>query len=241
MFVTINCDIGEGFGQYRMADDAGIMPLIDLANVACGFHASDPMIMNETVTLARQHGVRVGAHPSLPDLQGFGRREMRLMRNEVAAFVRYQIGALKGFLDGAGIPLSHIKPHGALYGMACKEESVAQGICDAADPFDVPLLGLAGTLQEEIYRFRGFEFVSEFYVDLDYADDGTLIIGRGPANVDAQMAAIRALKAVREQAVQTLSGKVLPTSIQTLCVHSDSPVVIDLIQALRGGMEAAAQ
>src|SRR5215217_656647 len=138
----INCDMGEAFGLYRMGDDENIMPLIDVANVACGFHGSDFNHMRTTVQLARRHGVAVGAHPSLPDLQGFGRREMAMGREELAACLIYQIGALCGFLRAEGMALNHIKPHGALYGMATRQAHVAEAICDAADVFQVPILGL---------------------------------------------------------------------------------------------------
>ena len=138
MGVTLNCDMGEGFGLYVIGDDAGMMPLIDVANVACGFHASDPDHMRKTVRRAKENGVKVGAHPSLPDLQGFGRREMKMSRQEVANLVIYQVGALKGFLDAEGMALNHIKPHGSLYIMASRQEEVAHGICDAAEVFGVP-------------------------------------------------------------------------------------------------------
>src|SRR5919109_1210433 len=155
MALAINCDMGEGFGLYRCGDDAAIMPYITLANVACGFHASDPTVMHRTVRLAKQHGVKVGAHPSLPDLQGFGRREMKMDPKELADCLIYQVGALKAFLDAEGMALNHIKPHGALYGMAARSEEIANAICDAADVFKVPLLGMARTKHEEIYPKRG--------------------------------------------------------------------------------------
>src|SRR6186713_2423060 len=159
MRLTINCDMGEGFGLYRIGDDAAMMPHIDLANVACGFHASDPPTMRATVRLAKQQGVKVGAHPSLPDLQGFGRRAMVISPEEVADFVTYQVGALKAFLDAEGMPLNHIKPHGALYGMAARQEHVAHAVCDAASVYKVPLMGMAGTLHEKIYTERGFKMI----------------------------------------------------------------------------------
>src|SRR6202035_3114776 len=149
--VMINCDMGEAYGLYRMGDDEGLMPHIDVANVACGFHASDFNHMRKTVRLAKQHGVKVGAHPSLPDLQGFGRREMKMDPKELTDCLIYQVGALKAFLDAEGMPLTHIKPHGALYGMAARSEEIAGAICDAADVFGVALLGMAGTKHEEIY------------------------------------------------------------------------------------------
>ncbi len=165
------------------------MPLISLANVACGFHGSDYNHMRSTVRLAKQHGVKVGAHPSLPDLQGFGRREMKMPREELANCMIYQIGALKGFLDAEGMPLNHIKPHGALYGMAARMEEVAHAVADAADVFHVPIMGMKGTCHERVYKARGHGFIAEFYADLFYNDDGTLIITRQHDPVDAADAA----------------------------------------------------
>src|SRR5580692_6144752 len=152
---TINCDMGEGFGLYRIGDDDALMPLISVANVACGFHASDFNHMRRTVQLAKRHGVKVGAHPSLPDLQGFGRREMKISREELANCLIYQVGALCGFLRAEGIDLNHIKPHGSLYGMAARIEEMAHAVCDVADIFRVPLFGMVGTLHETVYAARG--------------------------------------------------------------------------------------
>src|SRR6478735_650026 len=154
----LNCDMGESYGIWRLGDDRHIMPAISVANVACGFHASDFNHMRATVQLAKSHGVQVGAHPSLPDLQGFGRREMKMPREELANCVLYQVGALKGFIDAEGMPLAHIKPHGALYGMAARNAEVAEAICDAADVYQVPIMGMAGTLHESVYTARGHGF-----------------------------------------------------------------------------------
>jgi len=194
--VTLNCDMGEAFGLYRMGDDEGLMPLISVANVACGFHASDFNHMRNTVRLAKAHGVSVGAHPSLPDLQGFGRREMKIPREELANCIIYQIGALKGFLDADGMTLNHIKPHGSLYGMAARDRESAEAVCDAADVFQVPLMGMIGTLHEDVYVARGHGFIPEFYADLDYADDGTLIITRSRGARDPDEAARKCLRAM---------------------------------------------
>ena len=128
MPITINCDMGEAYGLYRFGDDAALMPFAHLANVACGFHAGDPSAMRRTVQLAKRHGAKVGAHPGFPDVQGFGRRAMVMDRDEVDDMVTYQVGALKGFLDAEGLPLNHIKPHGALFGAALRDRGVAEGI-----------------------------------------------------------------------------------------------------------------
>ena len=233
MALAINCDMGEGFGLYRCGDDAAIMPFITLANVACGFHASDPTVMHKTVRLAKQHGVRVGAHPSLPDLQGFGRREMRMDPKELTDCLIYQVGALKAFLDAEGMALNHIKPHGALYGMAARSEEVANAICDAADVFKVPLLGMARTKHEEVYTKRGFKFVPEFYVDLDYDKDGKLIITREHVAWDPELAAKRTLRAITEKKVKTVDGNDIPMTADCICVHSDTPGAVAVAKAVK--------
>ena len=138
----LNCDMGESFGIYRAGNDEEIMPLIDIANVACGFHASDPNHMRKTVELAKKNKVKVGAHPSFPDLQGFGRREMKMPRQDIKSMIMYQVGALKSFLDEQGMSLNHIKPHGSLYVMAAKDEDMANAIADAVETFNVSIFGM---------------------------------------------------------------------------------------------------
>ena len=235
---TINCDMGEAFGLYRMGDDEGLMPLIDIANVACGFHASDFNHMRATVRLAKAHGVKVGAHPSLPDLQGFGRREMKIGREEMANCLIYQVGALMGFLRAEGMELNHIKPHGSLYGMAARQEPIAQAVCDAADVFGVPILGMAGTLHEQVYQERGHRFVSEFYADLDYADDGGLIITRSHDAKDPGRAAAACLRAVTDGTVQSVGGVAVRVQADSICVHSDTPNAVALARAVRDAVRS---
>ena len=235
--MTINCDMGEGFGLYRMGNDAAMMPLIDLANVACGFHASDPSIMRATVRLAKQHGVKVGAHPSLPDMQGFGRRAMAVTPAEVEDLVIYQVGALKAFLNSEAMPLNHVKPHGALYGMAARDGAVAAAIADAVRPFGVPILGMAFTAHEKVYVEKGVEMIAEFYADLDYDGEGNLILSRVHDAVDPVQATERVLRVMREQLVRTTAGRDIPVRATTVCVHSDTPAAVaiagELARALR--------
>ena len=232
MSMTINCDMGEGFGLYRMGNDAALMPLIDLANVACGFHASDPSIMRATVRLAKQHGVKVGAHPSLPDLQGFGRRAMAITPAEVEDLVTYQTGALVAFLQAENMPLHHVKPHGALYGMAAREEKFAAAIADAVRPFGVPILGMAFTAHERAYRDKGVELIPEFYADLDYDGDGNLILSRVHDNVDPAKARDRVLRVMRQHVVATIAGRDIPVKATTVCVHSDTPSALAIAAEL---------
>lgn len=239
MTMTINCDMGEGFGLYRLGNDTAMMPLIDLANVACGFHASDPSIMHATVRLAKQHGVKVGAHPSLPDMQGFGRRAMTVTPSEVEDLVIYQVGALKGFLQAEGLALNHVKPHGALYGMAARDENIAAAIADAVGRFDVPILGMAFTAHETVYKQKGVEMIPEFYADLEYDGDGNLILSRVHDAVNPVQAAARVLRVIREHVVKTTSGHDIPVRATTVCVHSDTPAAVaiagELARALRQG------
>ena len=231
--VQINCDMGEAFGLYKMGDDAAIMPLIDVANVACGFHASDPTVMRQTVRLAKQCGVAVGAHPSLPDLQGFGRREMKIPRDELADIITYQVGALKGFLDAEGMALNHIKPHGVLYGMAARDEEAANAVCDAAETFGVPLFGMKGTLHEKVYPARGRALVAEFYADLDYAGDGRLIITREHGAVDPDDAAGKCVRAIEAGVVRSVDGNDVPVGADSICIHSDTPNAAEIAKAVR--------
>ena len=238
MTVLINCDMGESFGLYRCGDDEGIMPHIDMANVACGFHASDPVVMQKTVRLAKAHGVRVGAHPSYPDLQGFGRREMKMGREELTAILIYQIGALKGFLDIEGMPLNHIKPHGALYGVASRDPEVANAIADAAVSFGVPVLGMAGTQHEKVYPARGLTFMAEYYADLDYNDEGMVIItrehdARDPAEVERAMTRV-----LVEGKGTSINGRELPMKADCVCVHSDTPGADELARAVKRAVTA---
>src|SRR3984957_10394708 len=174
--VTINCDMGEAFGIYRFGDDETCMPFVTHANIACGFHASDPSVMWRTVRAAKKYGLKIGSHPGLPDREGFGRREMKLTREEVAALVLYQTGALRAFLDTEGMSLSHIKPHGALMGMAMKYTPVAEGVADAALALGLPVIACSDSEMPPVFCRRGVRFLCGFYSDLDYDDHGRQII-----------------------------------------------------------------
>ncbi|WP_424987195.1 5-oxoprolinase subunit PxpA [Microbulbifer sp. S227A] len=225
--MLLNCDMGESFGIYSLGADAAIMPHIDLANVACGFHGSDANHMSATVRLAIRHGVAIGAHPSLPDLQGFGRREMAIGREELRNVILYQVGALTAFLRASGARLSHIKPHGALYGMTARDPEAAGAMADAADVFDVPIMGLAGTLHESVYTARGHAFWPEYFADLDYDPQGKLVITRTHPQIDAALVEAR-VHAALEGRLLTRDGGELPLRASTICIHSDTPNAADL-------------
>lgn len=224
--------MGESFSLYNMGNDEGIMPFITEANVACGFHGSDPNHMRKTVELAKIHNVKVGAHFSLPDLAGFGRREMKIDRKEMANIVIYQIGALNEFLKVSGVKMAHLKPHGSLYGMAARQEHIAHAICDASEHLNVPIFGLSGTLHEEIYTARGLEFRAEYFADLDYDDSGNLLITREHPALDPKTVAAKALKAVRDGVVVSASGIENPVRAETVCIHSDTPNALAIVEAV---------
>ncbi|MCB1444783.1 MAG: 5-oxoprolinase subunit PxpA [Rhizobiaceae bacterium] len=233
MTVTLNCDMGESYGHWRFGDDAGIMPFVDCANIACGFHAGDPTTMSRTVELALREGKKIGAHPSLPDREGFGRREMRLSPDELRCAFVYQIGALSGFARAAGAQLNHVKPHGIIYGMAARELALATALAEAAKTFDLPLFGMAGTMHEKAAEAVGAVFVGEFFADLSYGPAGELIIPRTHAPVDVEKAALRLERAMREGKVEAVDGTVLDMSFQTVCIHSDPPNARDVAAAMR--------
>lgn len=236
MTVTINCDMGEAFGIYHLGDDEACMPYVTHANVACGFHASDPKVMWRTVRAAKRHGVNVGSHPGLPDREGFGRREMSMSREDVAALVLYQTGALKAFTDAEGIPLSHIKPHGALFGMAQRNESVANGIADAALAMNLPVIAYSNCAMSKVFAERGVAFTCEFYSDLDYTDEGWQIITLTHEPVTPEGAATKVLRAVNEGLTRSTTGKDVAVVAQSICVHSDTPGAVDVARAVHGAL-----
>jgi UPF0271 protein len=238
--MQLNCDMGEAFGIYSFGADEALMEHVGLANVACGFHGGDPVVLQQTVRLARSHGVRVGAHPSYPDREGFGRRAIEMGREELAACLIYQIGALRGFLDAEQMELSHVKPHGALYGRAARDREVALAVADAASVFGVPVFGMAGTLHEAVYTERGLGFMAEYYADLDYDDDGGLIITRKHVAYDPAIAAERVARVMREGVAVSANGREIPMRADTVCVHSDTPNAAELAAAVREVLDGAA-
>ncbi|MBB4002106.1 LamB/YcsF family protein [Aurantimonas endophytica] len=237
--VTLNCDMGESYGNWRFGDDAGIMPHIDCANVACGFHASDPWTMLKTVRLAKSHGKAVGAHPGLPDREGFGRREMRLQPEELTAAFLYQIGALCGILGAEGVALSHVKPHGIIYGMAARDMDTARAIAAAVKPFGVPVFGLAGTCHETAASELGVPFLGEFFPDLTYAPDGSLIIPRQQSAIDLDAIEQRMTRALTEGELVATDGSVRKVEFQTVCIHSDPPNARDVAERVRRVIDTA--
>lgn len=229
----MNSDMGEAFGLHSFGNDEALMPLIDVANVACGFHSGEPETMDSTVALAKAHGVRVGAHPGLPDLVGFGRREMKISRTEVESMIRYQVGALVAFLEKYSMPLNHIKPHGSLYGMLARDDDLMQGAVDVAKTYGVPVFGLAGSAHQRVAEREGVEFIGELYVDLNYDADGGLIILRHPENTDPAAVSARVQRVLKDGKVLAVDGTALDISFSSICVHSDTPNSPAVARAVR--------
>lgn len=241
--VDLNCDMGESFGAWTMGDDRAMMRAITSANVACGAHAGDPEVMRRTVRLAREHGVSVGAHPSLPDLAGFGRREMRVTPDEVEGLVLYQVGALAAIARAEGVALQHVKPHGALYNMAARDGTIADAIARAVHAFDpsLVLFGLAGSLMLSAGKGAGLRVASEVFADRGYERDGSLASRLKPGSVihDPEQVSARAVEMVRDGRVAALSGESIAVQADTICVHGDTPGAPELARRIRAALEAA--
>jgi 5-oxoprolinase (ATP-hydrolysing) subunit A len=242
--IDLNCDMGEGFGVYRLGDDAAMLDIVTTASIACGFHAGDPLIMYETVRLAKERGVAVGAHPGFLDLWGFGRRTIKGERPEdVAKLVAYQIGALQAIAEAVGHKVTHVKIHGALHNMAAADVELALTIGRMIAAVDRSLIWLvqAGTAQERAAETLGLPLASEVFADRAYADDGTLVSRNQPGAVihDPAQAARRVLEMVEDRAVRSLSGRRIPVRIDTVCVHGDTPAAVAMAAEIRRTLESA--
>lgn len=240
--IDLNADVGEGFGQYRLGDDAQLMPFLSSASVACGFHAGDPITMRETVAAAVLHGTAVGAHPGYPDLQGFGRRDLAATPAEITAYVLYQIGALGAVCRAAGTRLRYVKAHGALYNRGAADLTVAAAIAEAvrlADP-GLVLLGLAGSRLIDAGRDAGLRIAAEAFADRAYAPDGSLVSRSVPGAVihDVEVVAARAVRLVAMGRVTTIDGADVAVQADSICVHSDTPGALALVRAIRARLAA---
>ena len=243
MNINLNADLGESFGAYRMGDDAALLAIVGSANVACGFHGGDPSVMAETVRLAQAAGVSIGAHPSFPDLQGFGRRAMRLGHDELAAVVVYQVGALMGMARSQGARVSHVKPHGAMSNMACEDAAMATTIARAVRSVDPDLILLAPALSQLALAGRavGLRVADEVFADRAYTDEGNLVPRSQPGAVLASSAACLAhvLRMLARGGIVSASGRLLPTPFHSICVHGDNAHAVATAAAVRDGLLAA--
>ena len=238
--LNLNSDLGESFGAWSMGSDDAMLTIVNSANVACGFHAGDPLVMMATVALAKANGVSLGAHPGFPDLQGFGRRRMDIPLPELEAMLIYQIGALDACARAQGLRVTHVKPHGALSNIACAERKVADAVARAVHRLDPSLVLLAPAASQLIYagRDQGLPVVEEVFADRAYLDDGNLVPRSQPGAMihGAQASLEHVMRMVEESALISISGKRIPVNPQSICVHGDNDDAVATAQAIRDGL-----
>jgi UPF0271 protein len=238
MKIDLNCDLGESFGRYALGNDEALMPLITSANIACGLHAGDPMVMERTLRQALRYNVAPGAHPGYPDLQGFGRRRMELSPEE--AYVLYQVGALAAFAAAAGAEVVHVKPHGALYNQAAEDRTLARAIACGVARFSrrLILVGLAGSALVEAGAEAGLQVANEGFPERGYTAEGALLSRRLPGAIltSPEQAAAQALRLVKEGVVMSAGSQTRRVAVETLCLHGDNPSAPQLARAIRAGL-----
>ncbi|GGY10590.1 UPF0271 protein [Litchfieldella qijiaojingensis] len=241
--IDINADMGEGFGAWQIGDgvDSQIMPLISSANVAAGFHAGDPTTMADIIRQAAEHGVAVGVHPGFRDLVGFGRRHIDASAGELVNDALYQLGALRELAAREGLSLHHFKLHGALFMHAAHDDEFAHALCRALEQVapSLPIYCLAGTAIDRAASEAGLRCVHEFYADRDYNDEGSIVFVRKVKPLDPQAVAQKVLRACREGVVEAVSGRLVPVSFQSICIHSDTPGALSLVQSVRSALDQA--
>ena len=240
--IDLNADLGESFGRYTLGMDEKIMEVISSANIACGFHAGDPMVMERTVRLAAEAGIAIGAHPGFSDLMGFGRRNMAVSPEEARAYILYQLGALDAFLRPMGIRMRHVKPHGALYNMAAADEQLARAICGAVKDFDpeLRLVGLSGSLLIRAAEKTGLRAISEVFADRAYEADGSLVSRRKPGAIisDEREALRRVIRMVKEGKVKAINGEEIAIRAESVCVHGDGEKALLFAKSIREALTA---
>jgi 5-oxoprolinase (ATP-hydrolysing) subunit A len=240
--INLNADLGESFGAWTLGHDAELLQVIDSANIACGFHAGDPVVMRETVRRALANGVGLGAHPAFPDLQGFGRRVMQLSPQELEATILYQVGALQAMAAAEGGRVTHVKPHGALSNLACADDAMAATVARAVRALDRDLILLAPALSalERAGEVAGLRVAREVFADRSYQADGQLTPRAQPGAVlhDAQHCVDHVRRMLDAGGIVTADGQRLPTPIHSICVHGDNPGAVAAAQAIRAALEA---
>jgi 5-oxoprolinase (ATP-hydrolysing) subunit A len=240
--IDLNCDLGESFGAYTIGMDSEVLPFITSANIACGFHAGDPVVMDRTVRAAVENNVSLGAHPGLPDLQGFGRRVMKITPAEAEAYIVYQTGALQAFAHAYGAELHHVKPHGALYNMAADDQALAEAVCRGVAAVDkrLILVLLSGSRMQRAAENLGIRYACEVFADRAYTDEGTLVARSKPGAVitDDDEVIKRAMRMVKEGIVRSESGKEIHVQADTICVHGDNPKALEFVREIRASFAA---
>lgn len=242
-FVDLNSDIGEGFGSYTMGMDEEIIKYVTSINLACGWHAGDPLIMDKTTKMAKEMNVMVGAHPGYPDLLGFGRRQLDISENEARCYMLYQVGALKAFTEANGLKLQHMKLHGGFYNKACNDEKLANAVLDGIEAVDknIILMVLSGSYMAKEAKKRGLRVSQEVFADRGYNEDGTLVDRSLPGAFvkDPKEAIPRVIRMIKEGKVKASSGKDIDIVADSICVHGDNPKAIDFVKEIRKGLEEA--
>lgn len=235
--IDLNCDMGESFGAYKLGMDDEVIKLISSVNIACGFHAGDPNVMDHSVKMAKAYGVNVGAHPGFPDLIGFGRRNMDVNAKDLKNLIIYQIGALEAFCKKHDVKLTHVKPHGNLNNMAGENEEMASAIIDAIYAYnpELPIYVLPNLYPHKMAEAKGLPFITEIYADREYNDDLTVVSRKIPGAVitDEERAAERAVKMVKNNKVTSITGNEIDIEGSTICVHGDTPTALNLIRTMR--------
>jgi 5-oxoprolinase (ATP-hydrolysing) subunit A len=241
MRIDLNCDMGESFGSYRIGEDDKIIPYITSANIACGYHAGDPMVMARTVALAQQHQVAVGAHPGYPDLMGYGRRSLETLPGEIRNYLLYQLGALAAFAKSMGVGLQHVKPHGALYNLTANDERAASEVIEAIRGYDpgLILVTLAGSRCAQMAADAGLRVAREAFPDRAYLTDGRLVPRTNPDAVihDREIVRERVLGLVSRGKILTITGSEIGLEVDTLCIHGDTSHSWEVAAALRQALE----
>jgi UPF0271 protein len=233
--IDINCDMGESFGNYTMGNDAAVMPYITSANIAGGFHAGDPHVMDETVALAADHDVNVGIHPGLPDMMGFGRRTMDATPEEVRDYVVYQLGALRAVAEAHDVTFQHVKPHGAMYSMLSESADHARAVMEAILEVDDDLIYLAtdSNIYEVTEEYDDLRAVFEGYVDLEYNADRSLIVEQEKGSRDPELVADRFVDIATEEQVEAANGEMIDVPAESICIHGDGPNPVELLEAIQ--------
>jgi UPF0271 protein len=237
--VDLNADMGESYGRWTLGDDDSLMPHLTSANIACGFHGGDAHVMRRTVALAAAHGVGIGAHVALPDLVGFGRRRMAISAHELRDYVTYQAGALRAFADAEGLPLQHVKPHGALYTMIVDDAEYMAAVCEAVAALGPDVILLMPPELAGAAAAAGVPFVPEGYVDLDYDGAGKLVIERVKQHRDPREMGEKAVRLAREGKVRTIEDGELDLEVESICIHGDAPNAPAIAQAIRAALTEA--
>ncbi|MCR4953130.1 MAG: LamB/YcsF family protein [Treponema sp.] len=237
MKIDLNCDLGESFGNYKIGMDEEVIKFISSANIACGFHASDPLVMAKTVELAKENRVKVGAHPGFPDLVGFGRRNINVSSAELKTMVQYQIGALNAFCIAKGVKMNHVKPHGAMYNMAAKDVNLATSIAEGIAEVDssLILLGLSGSQLISAAKQVGLKTAAEVFADRAYEEDGSLVARTKPGAVITNEDEVieRVIRMIKSGCVKSITGKEIPIQPDSICVHGDNPKALNFVKMIR--------